>query len=132
MIFPLIALVAAAFALPSVTTSATVPLLSHTPQTLEEYVREYYRDEPILAEIARCESHFRHLTVEGEVVRGKVNNFDVGVMQINTAYHGEKAEELGHDLLTLEGNLSYAKDLYKRQGTTPWASSASCWKKRNT
>lgn len=125
-------LMAAAFAAPSVTTATAVnaPLMANTPQTLEEYVREYYADEPILAEIARCESTFRHLNEKGEVLRGEVNNQDVGVMQINLYYHGETAEKLGYDPMTLEGNLAYARELHEKKGTAPWSASAPCWKKK--
>jgi hypothetical protein len=131
MIIPFVALLAA-LATPSVTTSASSqgsPLLSHTPQTLEEYVREYYEEDPILIEIARCESQFRHLNEDGTVLRGVVNDQDVGVMQINLYYHADDAEKLGHDLRSLEGNLAYAKALYTKKGTSPWSASKPCWGK---
>ncbi|MEI6420141.1 MAG: hypothetical protein WCO30_00775 [bacterium] len=97
--------------------------------TFEDYVRAYYADTPILAEIARCESTFRHYLPNGEILRGKVNKGDVGVMQINEYYHKDQAEKLGYDLETIEGNLAYAKNLYDRQGSAPWVSSSPCWKK---
>jgi hypothetical protein len=100
-----------------------------TPMTLEEYVRTYFADKPILAEIAKCESSFRHFLPSGEVVRGKVNKGDVGVMQINEYYHKETAAKLGYDLETLEGNISYAEWLYNKEGSAPWVSSSPCWKK---
>ncbi len=131
MIIPIVALLAA-LATPSVTTSASFNgslLLAHTPQTLEEYVREYYEEDPILVEIARCESQFRHLNEDGTVLRGVVNNQDVGVMQINLYYHAEDAEKMGHDLSSLEGNLAYAKALYEKKGTNPWSASKPCWGK---
>ncbi len=96
-------------------------------QTVEQYVRDYYSDTPVLAEIARCESTFRHFDRHGNILRGVVNNSDVGVMQINTYYHGETAETLGFDIYTLEGNLGYGQHLYEREGTTPWNASAFCW-----
>ena len=92
-----------------------------------KYLREQYADTPILIEIARCESTFSQFDKNGDVVRGKVNNKDVGVMQINEKYHLDKAIELGYDLHTIEGNVSYAKYLYERQGAAPWKSSAKCW-----
>lgn len=98
------------------------------PMTLEEYVRGYFKDEPILAEIARCESHFRHFNGDG-VIRGDRNEKDVGLMQINELYHENRAKKLGFDIHTLEGNLGYAKWLYERYGTDPWLSSARCWSK---
>lgn len=99
------------------------------PRLLEDQVREYFKDYPVLAEIAKCESTFRHFKANGDVVRGKVNKSDVGVMQINEYYHDEKAVELGFDLHTLEGNVAYAKYLYEKEGTRPWNSSSKCWKK---
>lgn len=99
------------------------------PVTFEEYVREYFNDTPILAEIAFCESTFRQFEPNGEVVRGKVNKSDVGVMQINEYYHADTAKKLGLDLKTTEGNLAYAKYLYERDGAAPWVSSSKCWKK---
>lgn len=102
------------------------------PLTLEEYVRAYYKDTPILTEIARCESHFRHLGANGKILRGEVAVEDVGVMQINEFYHDDRAKALGWDLHTLDGNLAYAKWLYHREGTMPWFSSSKCWQHSDT
>lgn len=95
---------------------------------VETYVRTYFADIPVLAEIARCESHFRHVDVRtGTTLRGVVNTSDVGVMQINTHYHGATARRLGLDLHILEDNLAYARHLYEREGTQPWSASRACW-----
>lgn len=99
------------------------------PITFEQYVREYFSDDPILAEIAKCESTFRQYSSTGEVIKGIVNKSDVGVMQINKYYHLDRAEKLGYDLHTIEGNMAYAKVLYDREGTKPWNSSSKCWGK---
>ena len=99
------------------------------PITFEQYVREYFKDDPILAEIAKCESTFRQFSSNGEVIKGKVNKSDVGVMQINKYYHLKSADKLGYDLHTTEGNMSYAKWLYDREGTKPWKASSKCWNK---
>ena len=99
------------------------------PLTTEQIVTEYFKDDPILAKVAFCESTFTHYTENGSVLRGKVDNRDVGVMQINTYYHGDTAERMGIDLMTLEGNLAYAKNLYERQGLQPWSASSKCWSK---
>lgn len=96
---------------------------------LEGYVRKYFKDDPILAEIAMCESTFRQYDSNGEVLTGKVNKSDVGVMQINRYYHLERAKKLGFDLNTVEGNMAFAKKLYKSEGTKPWKSSSNCWGK---
>lgn len=99
------------------------------PITFERYVREYFKDDPILAEIAMCESTFRQYNSDGDVLTGRVNKSDVGVMQINKYYHLERAEKLGLDLNTIVGNMAYAKKLYKSEGTKPWNSSSKCWRK---
>lgn len=95
----------------------------------EGYVREYFRDIPIMIQIARCESTFRHLDTDGDVRRGRVNNSDVGVMQINEYYHLDTAVEKDYDIYTLQGNMAYARDLFEREGTEPWNSSRPCWGK---
>ena len=95
----------------------------------ESYVREYFRDIPIMIQIARCESTFRQLDRDGEIHRGRVNKEDVGVMQINEHYHLETSENKNYNIYTLEGNTAYARDLYERQGIKPWSSSKACWGK---
>lgn len=108
-----------------------VPIVNEAvqPLTLEEYVREYFTETPILAEIAKCESDFRHIDRNGNVLRGEQTNEDVGVMQINEFYHEKRADKLGFDILALEDNLAYAKWLYTKEGLTPWYSSEKCWQK---
>lgn len=102
------------------------------PLTLEEYIRDYFKDTPVLAEIAKCESRFRHLGMNGKVLRGELTAEDMGVMQINSFYHEDRAKALGFDLHTLDGNLAYAKWLYNKEGTAPWYSSSKCWQKSDT
>ncbi len=99
------------------------------PMTLGQYVREQFKDTPLLADIAFCESTMRHQLPDGTVLRGKVNSDDVGVLQINEYYHLEASKKLGYDIHTLEGNLAYGKWLYEKQGPQPWISSSPCWKK---
>lgn len=96
---------------------------------LEEYIKQYFKDDPALVEVAKCESTFRHLDKNGNVIRGISNSKDVGVMQINEIYHEKRAEKLGLDIHTLEGNMAYAKWLYDREGLQPWKSSSKCWSK---
>ena len=98
-------------------------------QTVEQYVREYFADAPIMAEVARCESRFKQFDTDGSIHRGVVNNLDLGVMQVNEYYHGKMADKLGLDLYTIQGNVAYAKYLYEKEGTRPWASSSPCWSK---
>ncbi len=99
-----------------------------TRKEIEILAKEYFKNEPILVEIAKCESEFRQYDTDGNVLTGKVNKSDVGVMQINKYYHLDKAESLGYDLHTVEGNMAYAKYLYQHEGVQPWISSSPCWK----
>jgi hypothetical protein len=94
---------------------------------IEKYLREHFADTPLLVEIARCESTFTQYDKEGNVIRGRVNSADVGVMQINEKYHLESAEKLGFDIHTVEGNVAYAKYLYEQFGASPWSASKPCW-----
>ena len=93
----------------------------------EAAVRSYFSDIPVMIQIARCESQFRHTLADGSTLRGRVDPADTGVMQINMRYHGEKARELGLDLTNMYDNMVYARDLYERLGTKPWLPSARCW-----
>lgn len=111
---------------PSVNTAEETRLINQ--KDIEAKAKKYFKDDPILVEIARCESSFRQVDEKGNVLIGKVNKGDVGIMQINKYYHAEKALSLGFDLDTLDGNMGYAKYLYDKEGVKPWASSKPCWK----
>jgi hypothetical protein len=130
--FPILILLAgAAFTAPVALadSAAIVPPTVQNPETMREYVQEYFKDTPILAAIAECESHMRQFGKDGEVIKNPKSTA-IGVMQIMSSLHIETAEELGLDITTTEGNLAYAQYLYDKQGTKPWNSSKSCWGKR--
>ncbi len=118
---------------PAVTATVNTPVavnaVADQPITLEDHVRETFKDTPVLAEVARCESRFRQFGTDGTVLKGEVNPHDIGVMQINYKYHGEEAEKLGLDLYTVDGNMAFAKVLYDKYGTRPWKASKPCWGK---
>lgn len=105
----------------------TIGEVIHAPTYVEQYVRIYFSDIPIMAKISECESKFRQFNASGNVLRGEENRRDVGVMQINEDFHLDTALEMNIDLYTLEGNLSYARALYERFGTKPWKYSQKCW-----
>lgn len=113
----------------SSTNNSAIVTVTTDRKSLEKYLRENYSDTPILIEIARCESTFTHYDKNGDIVRGRVNSADVGVMQINEKYHLETAEKLGYDIHTVEGNVNYAKYLYDKYGAQPWKASSPCWGK---
>src|SRR6185503_2906496 len=67
----------------TVTQEATTSSSSLTDsKAVMAYVKAQYASEPLLIDIARCESTFRQFDENGQVLRGKVNKGDVGVMQI--------------------------------------------------
>ncbi len=99
------------------------------PANVERFIEDYFSDIPELKKIAFCESSFRHFEKNGEPRRGKVNRYDVGVMQINEMYHAKEASALGLDLETIDGNVAFARHLYEREGSRPWNSSSPCWDK---
>ena len=82
----------------------------------------------VLLIIAQCESGNRH-TVNGKVLRGRVNNLDIGLFQINLKYHKETAKKLGLNLFKRRDNYLYAKYLLLTQGLKPWSASGKCQRK---
>jgi hypothetical protein len=97
------------------------------PKNVERFINDYFADIPVLAEIAKCESRYRQFNSEGNILKGKKNSYDRGVMQINVLYHANTAEKLGLDVHDLDDNVAYARYLYEREGARPWMSSSACW-----
>ena len=60
-------------------------------------------------------------------MRGTQHAADLGLFQINTVVWGKKAQELGYDLHTPEGNTRMARYRFDHYGSVPWQSSAACW-----
>lgn len=108
------------------TVSSTEVRLTGETDT-EAIVRAYFEDIPVLIQVARCESTFRHTLDDGSVLKGKVDSADTGVMQINKRYHEKAAVKLGLDLNNIYDNMAYARHLYEKQGTQPWSASQTCW-----
>lgn len=98
-------------------------------KNIEKFVNDYFADIPILAAIAKCESRYRHLDKNGDVVKGERDSRDTGVMQINLFYHAQTAKKLGYDIYNLDDNVEYARYLYEKEGAKPWMSSSACWAK---
>ena len=93
----------------------------------EQIVRAYFEDIPVMVQVARCESTFRHTLADGSVLKGVVDPADTGVMQINKRYHEKAAAAMRLDLEDIYDNMAYARHLYETQGTQPWSASAPCW-----
>lgn len=96
------------------------------------------KPQPTLLQICSCESGNgkygvpQQFEVDGVTpLVGKLTpahlGQDIGMCQINTLYHLEKATSLGYDIYEAEGNWGYATYLYETQGTQPWSASRSCW-----
>jgi len=119
-------LVASAF-LGSFDTGPVVPQPFAEAQTVEEYVRDYFADIPVMAAIAQCESQFTH-TKNGKILKNATSSA-IGVFQIMASLHTEPGKKLGLDINSIEGNLAYARYLYENEGTKPWKSSQGCWGK---
>lgn len=98
-------------------------------KNIERFLNDYFADIPLMAKIAKCESAYRHLGSDGQVLRGRKTPLDRGVMQINLHYHQDVAEKMGLDLHDLDDNVAYARYLYEKQGAKPWMSSSACWSK---
>jgi hypothetical protein len=80
-------------------------------------VEDVFYDSPTMVSVINCESNFVHYQSDGRVLRGRVDNRDSGLAQINTGYHPNV------DVDDIWGNLAYARKLYDEQGTTPWVCS---------
>ena len=104
------------------------PAVTSSSQT-EAAVREYFKDIPVMIQVARCESQFRQTLADGSVLHGVVDSADTGVMQINARYHASTAAAMGLSLDDLYGNMAYARHLYETEGTRPWNASSACWGK---
>lgn len=89
-------------------------------------IAEYGLTSPMVR-IAMCESTFRQYGTDDQVLRGIVNSDDVGIFQLNEYYHLDKANELGFDIYTVDGNIKMARYLYDKYGTQPWSASKTCW-----
>lgn len=95
----------------------------------ESYIRDYFRDIPIMAKISKCESGFRQYNSDGSLLRNSEGSSAVGAMQIMVSVHNPVLKKLGYDVTRLKDNLAFARHLYNQSGTQPWNSSKHCWSK---
>lgn len=84
------------------------------------------KDIKILKSIAECESGLVHYKNNGEILKGYKNPNDSGLFQINAVAHANA----DIDFTTLDGNIQYAIQLYKKNGTRDWRYSRACWSKK--
>lgn len=127
-----------ALAFSALTTASTTPVVATASaqsvsvpasQSVEEYVREYFKDAPVMIEIARCESRFRQFDSKGNVLKNPTSTA-MGAFQIMASLHAGSAQKnLGLNVYDLEGNAAYARYLYEKNGTRDWNASKHCWGK---
>lgn len=107
------------------TTSAVTPFDPLNPADIEAKVRSYFADFPTMAAIAQCESGFRQFDSDGTVLFDPSYSM-IGIFQESSAHLAE-ALDLGMNILTVDGNLAYARHLYQTNGIDPWMDSYKCW-----
>lgn len=108
-------------------TSALIITKKPSNALVESYIKEFFKDTPVMISIAECESHFRQYADSGAVLGSSTSGM-IGVFQIYGDVHKDYAQQKGYDIYSLEGNAAYAQYLYKKEGTNPWMDSFSCWK----
>lgn len=118
----------------TVTATSTLPLTkkeirNQLNANIGKSLNSYFKDAPIMAKVAYCESTHTQFSAPGVVHRGVANNKDVGIFQINEKYHLKRSKDLGIDIYSIEGNMEYARILYEEQGLQPWSASKPCWGK---
>ncbi len=110
-----------------VPTTAPTPLpVAHTNDGIENKVLQYFANEPVMYDIAKCESRFRQYDSNGNALDGGSGGM-IGIFQIAASIHAAYAKSLGMDIYTVDGNMAYAKKLYTEEGTGPWLDSFPCW-----
>ena len=95
---------------------------------VQDAVRFYFADIPIMIDIARCETGFRQYNPDGSALHDASGTY-VGVFQISEKIHTPRAISMGYDIATIDGNLMYARYLYNSSGTNPWK---GCFPKSTT
>jgi len=102
--------------------SRVVDGLEHEKMLVLKTIDKEIQKQKILKAIIACESSNRH--VIGTLSEVGV---DIGKCQINTYWHGERAESMGLNLFDPDDNMEYCLYLFKSEGVKPWRSSQVCW-----
>lgn len=108
-------------------------------QINETFLQERVVDYPYLKlrkeliPVCSCESNGKpngiptHYEQDGiTVLRGKLNNDDIGMCQINLKWHKEVSIKMGLDLFKEEDNIIYANFLFDTRGFKDWGWSNHC------
>ena len=102
--------------------SQVVAILEHKKMHIKHEINKEIEKLKILRAIIDCESSNRH--VVGTLAKVGI---DIGKCQINTYWHGERAESMGLNLYDPSENMEYCLYLFKTEGVKPWRSSQECW-----
>lgn len=121
----LIALVLAV-AVVVIPTSSSLGSISELEPELPRPVVDPWSGYEELKQICTCESGLTHFNEDGTVLRGRVNNLDIGICQINLTHHGERMESLNLDPFSQEDNITYSKILFDESGSQHWYLSKGC------
>ena len=97
---------------------------------VREQVRVAFARIPIMIKIAKCESGFRQYSGRGVPLKN-ADSSATGTFQLMYSLHYKTAKKLGFNINTTEGNIGYAKYLYRAKGTRPWRESKQCWGQTN-
>ena len=83
-----------------------------------DFVSWAFADVPDMITIAQCESGIRQYSSADVPLKG--GGRYIGIFQIDEQIHKAKAESLGFNIYTPEGNVGYARYMYGGSGTNPW------------
>ncbi len=108
------------------------PLTEYQRNMCKSLARTFAKD-PVMVEIAFCESGWRHQNDDGSV-RTNENpdehkSVDVGLFQINMYWNGKAMQDLGLDAKDVRHNVKYTKQMRQNRGYLDWKSSIGCWGK---
>lgn len=96
---------------------------------IDFYANKYGNDVKLMLKIAMAESAGRQFNKDGTILRGQINNKDIGIFQLNEFYWLKKSKELNLDIYSLNGNIEMANWIMKNYGNSPWNWSKNKWDK---
>ena len=102
--------------------SKAIAVLDHEKMLVQRELAMEIDKQRILKAIIDCESKNQH--VVGTLAKAGI---DIGKCQINTYWHGARAEAMGLNLYDPLDNMEYCLHLFETEGVGPWKSSQACW-----
>lgn len=88
--------------------------INRAEKTIPERIESIFGKDSEMLQIADCESSTRQFSASGEVLRGGSGNKYIGIFQIGEFWK-QKAESMGMDIYTIDGNIAFAKFLYDEE-----------------